>query len=296
MHVPGPLVLVNCWRRELPTYLGERTRLDTLDPAYAEGVSQAGGRPLLISRPPGTAADLDPVAGELIALADGLLLTGGGDVDPASYGARRENVDAEDPLADAFELALIAAARATRLPTLAVCRGAQLLAVAHGGRLTQRAPAESGHAELTGLSADEILLARHPVQITPGSRAAMALGVMAAEVNTIHHHLIADPGELQVTATAPGGAIEAVEPRGDWECLGVQWHPEKMGQREPFDWLVREAERQRERGSESGRHAAITAATPERDRTADQGGSESGRHTAKTAARTLRVTSTPAAR
>ncbi|MGH2875755.1 MAG: gamma-glutamyl-gamma-aminobutyrate hydrolase family protein [Solirubrobacteraceae bacterium] len=260
----GPLVLVNCWRRELPTYLGERTRLDTLDPAYAEGVSDAGGRPLLVSRPPGTAADLETIAGDLIALADGLLLTGGGDVDPASYGAARDNVDAEDPLADAFELALIAAARAARLPTLAVCRGAQLLAVAHGGRLAQRVGADSGHAEMTGVNADEILSARHPVQIAPGSRAATALGLTTAEVNTIHHHLIADPGELEVTATAPGGVIEAVEPHSEWECLGVQWHPEKMGQWEPFEWLVREAKRRQQRGSGSSCHTATTAATAPR--------------------------------
>ena len=106
--------------------------LDTLDPAYAGRVLDAGGLPLIVSRPASNAVD------ELLELADGLLLTGGGDVDPASYGAPRENVADEDPDADAFELALIAAARERELPTLAVCRGAQLLAVAHGGRLAQR--------------------------------------------------------------------------------------------------------------------------------------------------------------
>ncbi|MGH2856663.1 MAG: gamma-glutamyl-gamma-aminobutyrate hydrolase family protein [Solirubrobacteraceae bacterium] len=259
--MPRPLILVNCWRRELPTYLGERTRLDTLDPAYSEGVEAAGGRPLLISRPPGTSAELVGAAEELIALADGLLLTGGGDVDPASYGTPKENVDAEDPNADAFELALIDAARARGLPTLAVCRGAQLLAVAHGGRLAQRAPSGSGHEELTGLSADEILATRHPVQIAPGSRTAAALGARTANVNTIHHHMISDPGGLEVTATAPGGVIEAVEPRGDWECVGVQWHPEKMGQAELFEWLVRESQRSAPGGSGSSGYVATTAAT-----------------------------------
>ena len=125
-----PLILVSCWRRELPTYLGERTRLETLDPAYAERVSAAGGQPLLVSRP---AAAADESVAQLMELVDGVLLTGGGDVVPASYGAERENVQDDDAEADEFELALIAAARAAALPTLAICRGAQLLASAHGG-------------------------------------------------------------------------------------------------------------------------------------------------------------------
>ncbi len=221
-----PRILVTCWRRPLPTYLGEHTILDTLDPAYAGRVADAGGLPLVLSRPPGqTAPGLD----EWLALADGLLLTGGGDVDPASYGADRENVEDPDAGADDWELALIAAARERRLPTLAICRGAQLLAVAHGGRLTQRLSAGDGHRELDGLAPDAILGARHDVELVPGSRVQRALGGSARiAVNTIHHHGIGDPGELEVTGVAPGGAIEAVEPRSDWQCVGVQWHPEKM--------------------------------------------------------------------
>src|SRR5581483_6255392 len=99
-----PLILVSCWRRELPTYLGERTRLDTLDPAYAERVSEAGGQPLLLSRPP---VQDDDAARELVAMADGVLLSGGGDVDPVTYGAAAENVHDEDAGADRFELAII---------------------------------------------------------------------------------------------------------------------------------------------------------------------------------------------
>jgi putative glutamine amidotransferase len=243
MHLgmPRPLILVNCWRRELPTFLGERTRLDTLDPAYADRVSDAGGQPLLLSRPP---ASRDASAQELVGIADGVLLTGGGDVDPAAYGTARENVEGDDSEADAFELAIIRAARAIELPVLAVCRGAQLLAIAHGGRLSQRPPAVTGHTELAGLRPDEILTPRHPVTLTPGSRIARAVGRDTVPVNTIHHHQIADPGELEVTATAPGGVIEAIEPRTGWACVGVQWHPEKMDepeQRGLFTALVRDA-------------------------------------------------------
>jgi len=218
-----PRILVTCWRRTLPTYLGERTLLDTLDPAYAARVFDAGGLPLVVSRPPGNALE------HLLSLADGLLVTGGGDVDPASYGAARENADEPDGDADDWELALIAAARERSLPTLAVCRGAQLLAVAHGGRLAQRLSAGDGHRELEGLGPEAILAARHDVELIPDSRVRRALGGSARiAVNTIHHHEIADPGDLLVTATAPSGVIEAVEPRSDWQCVGVQWHPEKM--------------------------------------------------------------------
>ncbi len=236
-----PLILVNCWRRDLPTFLGEHTRLETLDPAYAERVSEAGGQPLLVSRPPQSGEES---ARELVAIADGVLMTGGGDVDPAAYGAGRENVADDDLEADAFELAVIRAARAIGLPMLAVCRGAQLLAVAHGGRLSQRPPAVGGHPELTGLRPDEILASRHPVTLAPGSRIARALRRDTVGVNTIHHHQIADPGELEVTATAPGGVIEAVEPRTGWACVGVQWHPEKMDepeQRGLFEQLLHDA-------------------------------------------------------
>jgi putative glutamine amidotransferase len=235
MGMGRPRILITTWRRPLPTYLGKRTVLDTLDPAYATGVSEAGGLPLLISRPEGNALD------ELLGLADGLLLTGGGDVDPRQYGARPENVGDVDTDADAFELALIEAARERELPTLAICRGAQLLAVAHGGRLAQRLTPGDGHAELDGLAAKDILAARHAVELVPGSRVHHALGGGPVAVNTIHHHEIADPGALAVTATAANGAIEGVEPRTGWPCLGVQWHPEKMHEPEQgglFDQLV----------------------------------------------------------
>lgn len=243
------MILVNCWRRELPTYLGERTRLETLDPSYAERVCNAGGFPLLLSRPP---AARDEAASRLVAMADGVLLSGGGDVEPGRYGAGAENVQDEDVDADAFELAIIDAAREAQLPVLGICRGAQLLAVAHGGRLSQRLSTEDGHAELAGLSPDEILSARHPITLTAGSRVARALGRAEAFVNTIHHHQIADPGELVVTATAPGGAIEAVETPTPWPCVGVQWHPEKMNepeQRGLFDQLVNEARLARRRAA-----------------------------------------------
>ncbi len=165
-----PRILTTPWRRRLPTFLGAQTELDALDPAYPGRVADAGGLPLIVSRP---SNDVSPLIDELLGFADGLVLSGGGDVDPASYAAEPENVQEGDAAADAWELALFAGACQRGLPTLAICRGAQLMAVAHGGRLAAGPP----------------------------------------QVNIIHHQQIADAGDLCVTATAAGGAIEAVEPR-----------------------------------------------------------------------------------
>jgi putative glutamine amidotransferase len=239
-----PRILVTPWRRAVPTYLGERTVLDALDPAYAQRVTDADGLPLVASRPAGGGAE---AAAELLDLADGLVLSGGGDVDPATYGDAPDNVADADAEADRWELELLRGARERGLPTLAICRGAQLMAVAHGGRLAQRLPDAPGHRELAGMAPAEILAARHTVVLEPGSRVRAALGAGRVEVNTIHHHAIADAGDLAVTATAEGGVIEAVEPRDAWAAVGVQWHPEKMDdpvQRGLFTQLV-EAARER---------------------------------------------------
>jgi len=220
-----PRILITPWRRVVATYLGERTVLDAVDPAYPDRVADAGGLPLIASRPP---RHTSAIAAELLDLADGLLVSGGGDVDPATYGEAPANVQDAAAAADAWELELLRGARDRGLPTLAICRGAQLMAVADGGRLAQRLPDAPGHRELAGMSGEEILAARHPVTISPGSRLRGALAVDSLAVNTIHHHAIADPGQLAVTAIAEGGVIEAVEPRDGWFAVGVQWHPEKL--------------------------------------------------------------------
>ncbi len=208
-----PRILVTCWRRPLPTYLGERTILDTLDPAYAAQVFDAGGLPLVVSRPPGDALD------DLLSMADGLVLTGGGDVDPASYGAELENAD--DPDAGADDVGARADRRRARtrvadardLPWRTVARGRARRA-AGPAAVGRRRPSPSS----TASRPRQILSARHEVELVPGSRVQRALGGDRDRiaVNTIHHHEIADAGELEVTGTAPGGVIEAVEPRSDW--------------------------------------------------------------------------------
>ncbi|UGS39069.1 gamma-glutamyl-gamma-aminobutyrate hydrolase family protein [Capillimicrobium parvum] len=226
-----PRIAITPWRRVVPTYLAERTVLDALDPAYSERVADAGALPMIVPRAGASAA-------EALDGFDGLLLSGGGDVDPSTYGAAPENVADADPAADAWELELVREARSRELPVLGVCRGAQLLAVAAGGRLAQRLPAVAAHRDIAELTPEEILAERHPVELAEGSRVRAIFGAGRVDVNTIHHHAIADAGTLAVTGRAAGGLVEAIEGDGPF-LVGVQWHPEKMS--EPDQRLLFEA-------------------------------------------------------
>jgi putative glutamine amidotransferase len=173
------------------------------------------------------------------ALADvgGLLLTGGGDVDPARYGETpHQTLDDVDPVRDEFEIALIAAARARDLPIFAICRGVQVLNVAAGGTLVQDIP-----SEVTGAVNHSLVVPPHPpyelaheVWVEKDSLLAKLLGERlvgsdTCEVNSRHHQAVKTvaPG-YRVSATAPDGVIEAIEDPSARFCLGVQWHPENF--------------------------------------------------------------------
>ncbi len=229
----APRIAITAWRRRLPTPLGERTTLDALDPGYAADVAAAGGIPLIVTREASPEDALDGMSG--------LVVSGGGDVAPATYdaadGGGCEDVD---PEADAWELGLIAHARMRRLPTLGICRGMQLLAVAHGGALAQRVEDPSLHPGMGALPPHESLARRHLVELERGSAIAGVFGTSRLSVNTLHHQAVSDPGTLTVAARAPDGTIEAVEAE-DWPAVGVLWHPEKMdeaAQRRLFELLV----------------------------------------------------------
>ncbi|OIJ64522.1 gamma-glutamyl-gamma-aminobutyrate hydrolase family protein [Streptomyces mangrovisoli] len=185
------------------------------------------GYPRLVQRAGGLAAMLPPDAPEHAAAAvarlDGLVIAGGPDVDPARYGAARDPRTGPPALArDAWELALIEAASAARVPLLGICRGMQLLNVALGGTLVQHV---DGHAEVEGA------FGRHAVKPVPGTRYA-AVVPEETVVPTYHHQAVDRLGAgLIPSAHATDGTIEAVEPAdaaAGW-VLGVQWHPE-MGE------------------------------------------------------------------
>lgn len=235
-----PVVLMTTWRRPLVTFVSDATDLYTLASEYVDSVRQSGGVPVLL--PQVDPGDVDAV----LEAVDAVVVCGGGDVDPASYGATAQDVKDNDPRADATELAVIAGARRRGLPTLAICRGMQLLNVAYGGDLVQDITAPgTPHPPIPDVPA-EVFGLRHDVDIESGSRLAEVLGAGRRSVNAIHHQGLGRVGDsLIVTATAVDGVIEAVEP-DDWAtCIAVQWHPEKIYDRDHglFDWLVAAARR-----------------------------------------------------
>lgn len=212
--------------------------------AYVRAVLRAGGVPLILSPLIGIGHN-----GVILAGLDGLVLSGGEDVDPVHYGhAPHPDLGDVDPQRDAFELAIFRDARAYGLPVLAICRGIQLVNVAMGGTLWQDIPSERPdalrHAQVA--QRDD---RTHQVDLVAGSRLAEALGGTRCEVNSFHHQSIRDlAAGLVVTGRAPDGEIEGVESADDgpW-LLAVQWHPEEFHHHRMapdhglFDALVREA-------------------------------------------------------
>ncbi|MEV0147350.1 MULTISPECIES: gamma-glutamyl-gamma-aminobutyrate hydrolase family protein [unclassified Nonomuraea] len=196
---------------------------------YVEQVVRAGGQPVLL--PP--AGEPGPVAARL----DGLVLAGGGDIDPARYGEEpHERTGYVRGFRDDAEFALLTAALERGLPYLGVCRGLQVLNVALGGSLHQHLPDVVGH---TDHSPGPGVFGHLPVRPAPGSRLAKALGAAPVEVPHYHHQAVNRLGRgLAVTATAGDGTVEAVELDGHPFALAVQWHPEAAADCALFEALV----------------------------------------------------------
>lgn len=193
--------------------------------AYVDSVSKAGGIPLLLTPPIGPDA-----AGGALEPLDGLVLTGGHDLDPQWYDAHPSpELGPVDSRRDEFELALFHAARARGLPILGICRGMQLVNVAMGGTLYQDLPSEQPggiHHDPPGARNSRT----HAVTVSEGSRLRFALDAATLVTNSFHHQAIKDlaPG-LTVTARADDGVIEGVESaKADGWLLAVQWHPEEF--------------------------------------------------------------------
>jgi putative glutamine amidotransferase len=200
-----------------------------LNTAYLAAVESAGGTPLPLAPGIGPAALAD-----IMARADGLLLTGGGDVDPARYGQQPHPKTAFVSVArDEMEAAAIRLAIDAGKPLLAICRGMQMVNVALGGTLHQHVPDAFGGTLQHAQDADRPT-PTHGVRVEPGSRTAAALGLAHGEtgiaVNSMHHQAVDRPGDgLVPTAWAPDGVVEALDLPGyrPW-FAAVQWHPEEM--------------------------------------------------------------------
>lgn len=194
-----------------------------LNATYIHAVQKAGGTPLLL--PPQVSSEA--LAG-LLAVARAVVLTGGGDVDPARYGeARHPAVAGVSQERDALELQVIRFALDRELPLLAICRGVQILNVARGGTLVQDIPTQFPTAVAHAVPEPRDAPS-HEVIIKPGSHLAGLVGAETLGVNSRHHQAVNRAGEgLVPVAWADGGLVEAVEMPGRW-VVGVQWHPENM--------------------------------------------------------------------
>ena len=194
-------------------------------------IDEAGGIPMII--PP--AGDMSDLLGSI----DGLIVSGGPDVSPSRYGQEPSPMTKEFyPEQDETEMGLISSALEMDMPILGVCRGMQILSIAHGGSLHQHlddTPGHEGHGGYDGVSTD------HDVIVEKDSILAGLMGT-SFTVNSTHHQGVADPGSLTVSAIAEhDGLIEAVERRDKKFCIGVQWHPERKGHHLLFDALVEAA-------------------------------------------------------
>jgi putative glutamine amidotransferase len=209
---------------------------------YVRAVEVAGGLPVVLA--PGRPEDV----AEILERVQALVLTGGYDVDPAHYGEEpHETVTLAPADRDVFELALCREALRQDVPTLAICRGQQVLNVATGGTLIQDIPSTvSGAADHD--SERERWELTHEVRLLPGSRMRQVLGEDRVAVNSFHHQAVKDLGQgLRASAwSVDDGLIEGIEAEGCRFVLGVQWHPESFWDRPPgfqslFEGLTRAA-------------------------------------------------------
>jgi putative glutamine amidotransferase len=191
---------------------------------YATSVERAGGLPLMLPY----RSDLSLIA-EFVDAIDGILFSGGADLDPQGYGEEAvPEVEAIDPAREKFERALIAEVERRRLPALGICLGSQLMNVHRGGSLVQFLPDLPGDREIEHRRMGD-WNRRHPVQLESGTQVFDRVGHSDVIVNTSHKQAVAKLGNgLRVIATSPDGVIEGIEDPSGPLFVGVQWHPERM--------------------------------------------------------------------
>jgi len=237
-----PVIGISCYVESIdrPPWTGQPSAV--LPRMYLEHVTRAGGIPVIL--PPGDPMDAEPadaLARGVLARVDGLILAGGADVEASRYAALpHPTAQAPRPDRDAWELALARVSAELDLPTLGVCRGMQVMAVAAGGSLDQHLPESVGtdvHLPAPGV------WTRHIVTAVAGTRVAGILGTEPIDGPTYHHQGVATcPGYLPA-AWAPDGVLEAMEdPRGCFR-LAVQWHPEAGEDGRLFEALIAAAAR-----------------------------------------------------
>jgi putative glutamine amidotransferase len=225
-----PLIGLTTYREQAKWGVWDQSA-DLLPVMYADAIVRAGGVPVLL--PPAT--DDPDAAGSIVARIDGLVVSGGADVDPQRYGEEPHPRTASwRPDRDAWELALLTSAAAANLPTLGVCRGMQVMAVAAGGTLDQHTPDLVGHEQHSpgGDAFGEIEVATEESSVL---RSILGPGVT---VHCHHHQSVRSHPGYEAVGRASDGTLEAIESEGVRFCLAVQWHPEMGRDQRLFDALV----------------------------------------------------------
>jgi len=202
-----------------PARWGAWDEIATLVPAdYPAAVQATGAHAVVLP------ADPDPA--EVVARLDGLIVAGGADLDASLYGREPHPTnDVPRSARDAHELAAYRAARARGIPVLGICRGIQVMAVAHGGTLVQHLPDlvdADTHRPAPGV------YSAHGARFADGSLVARVFGTTKMDVNSSHHQAVDDPGDLTITGWADDGTVEVCEDPTAPFVIGVQWHPEVL--------------------------------------------------------------------
>jgi putative glutamine amidotransferase len=229
-----PAIGITAALKEVPETVGRRqsSRFVRADFDYVEGVAEAGGVPLVLPPALGIRA-----AEALLAGLDGLLLSGGSDLDPGYYGEGPiPELGATIPEWDAFDMALLRLALRRGMPIFGICRGMQILNVALGGTLHQDLHSQLGAGILRHWQETPKWQPTHEVEVLEDSCLAEITDRQSVGVNSYHHQGIKGPADaLAVSARSSDGVIEAVESRDFRErwLIGVQWHPEGMRDTSP---------------------------------------------------------------
>jgi putative glutamine amidotransferase len=205
---------------------------------YVRAVERAGGRALLV--PPD-----DSALEETLDALDGIVFSGGNDLEPSSYGAvPHTETNGTNPTRDRGELALLTAALARDMPVLAVCRGFEVLNVARGGDLVQHLPEAVGHEAHRAVLGE---FSDHGVRVDESSRLGAVVGTEVPAVKSHHHQALGRIGDgLREVAWAEDGTVEGVEDPERRFAVGVLWHPEAGDDAKLFEALVAEARAYRE--------------------------------------------------
>ena len=230
-----PVIGMTAYAQQIQ-YGGNDLMAGMLPMTYVKAVHAVGGRAVLITPD-------DPGADVLESL-DGIIFSGGGDLDPGRWGAGRHAETDVDLSREEAEFLLMRATLDAGLPVLGVCRGMQVMAVASGGSLHQHLPDVVGHDRHRGAAGTDPLAAgaaaygRHDVRIRAGTLAHRVLGAHLT-VNSFHHQAVDDPGTCTVSGWCPDDrVVEVIEDQSRGFALGVQWHPERTADLRVFAALV----------------------------------------------------------